>query len=64
VKCAIAAVKKASKHAQGTICYTVSPLYTVEGYVQMAKELMDLSCDSRCIKDMASLLKPSRRMTL
>jgi methylmalonyl-CoA carboxyltransferase 5S subunit len=37
VKCAIAAVKKAGKHAQGTICYTVSPLHTVEGYVQIAK---------------------------
>ncbi len=58
VKRAIAAVKKANKHAQGTICYTISPLHTVEGYVQMARELMDLGCDSLCIKDMAALLKP------
>ncbi len=58
VKRAIAAVKKANKHAQGTICYTISPLHTVEGYVQQAKELMDLGCDSLCIKDMAALLKP------
>jgi len=58
VKRAIAAVKKAGKHAQGTICYTISPLHTVEGYVQLAKRLMDLGCDSLCIKDMAALLKP------
>ncbi|HMD43394.1 MAG TPA: methylmalonyl-CoA carboxytransferase subunit 5S [Candidatus Acidoferrum sp.] len=58
VKRAIAAVKKVGKHAQGTICYTVSPLHTVEGYVDMAKQLMDLDCDSLCIKDMAALLKP------
>jgi len=58
VKRAIAAVKKAGKHAQGTICYTVSPLHTVEGYVQLARRLMDLGCDSLCIKDMAALLKP------
>ncbi|MGB2669023.1 MAG: methylmalonyl-CoA carboxytransferase subunit 5S [Candidatus Acidiferrum sp.] len=58
VKRAIAAVKKAGKHAQGTICYTVSPLHTVEGYVEQAKQLMDLGCDSLCIKDMAALLKP------
>ena len=58
VKRSIAAVKKAGKHAQGTICYTVSPLHTVEGYVQMAKDLMNLGCDSLCIKDMAALLKP------
>jgi len=58
VKRAIAAVKKAGKHAQGTICYTISPLHTVEGYVELAKRLVDLGCDSLCIKDMAALLKP------
>lgn len=58
VKQAIAAVKRNGKHAQGTICYTVSPLHTTEGYVQMARDLMALGCDSLCIKDMAALLKP------
>ncbi len=58
VKRAIAAVKKAGKHAQGTICYTVSPLHTVEGYVKLGRDLLDLGCDSLCIKDMAALLKP------
>src|SRR3954452_25258337 len=33
VKQAIAAVRRSAKHAQGTICYTVSPLHTIEGYV-------------------------------
>src|SRR6516164_11226943 len=55
---AIAAVRRAGKHAQGTICYTVSPLHTVTGFVEMAERLMDLGCDSICIKDMAALLKP------
>jgi methylmalonyl-CoA carboxyltransferase 5S subunit len=55
---AIAAVKRAGKHAQGTICYTISPLHTVQGYLQQARELMALGCDSLCIKDMAALLKP------
>ena len=58
VKRSIAAVKKEGKHAQGTICYTVSPLHTVEGYVKLARDLVDLGCDSLCIKDMAALLKP------
>jgi len=58
VKEAIAAVRRVDKHAQGTICYTESPLHTVEGYVRMARDLMDLGCDSLCIKDMAALLKP------
>ena len=55
---AVKAVKKSGKHAQGTICYTVSPLHTVTGYVELAEQLMDLGCDSICIKDMAALLKP------
>ncbi|MEO8658069.1 MAG: methylmalonyl-CoA carboxytransferase subunit 5S [Bryobacteraceae bacterium] len=54
----ILAVKKAGKHAQGTICYTVSPLHTVTGFVELAERLLDLGCDSICIKDMAALLKP------
>lgn len=58
VRQAIAAVRRVDKHAQGTICYTESPLHTVAGYVQMARDLMDLGCDSLCLKDMAALLKP------
>ena len=58
IKRSIAAVKKAGKHAQGTICYTISPLHTVEGFVKIAKQLVDMGCDSLCIKDMAALLKP------
>src|SRR4051795_5620727 len=42
VREAIAAVRRVDKHAQGTICYTESPLHTVEGYVQMARDLMEL----------------------
>ncbi|HEX5271119.1 MAG TPA: methylmalonyl-CoA carboxytransferase subunit 5S [Gemmataceae bacterium] len=55
---ALAAVKRTGKHAQGTLCYTVSPLHTVGRFVELAKQLRDLGCDSICIKDMAALLKP------
>jgi methylmalonyl-CoA carboxyltransferase 5S subunit len=58
LRASIAAVKKAGKHAQGTICYTTSPLHTVDQFVAMAQRLLDLGCDSICIKDMAALLKP------
>src|SRR5450755_3033467 len=52
------AVKRTGKHAEGTICYTISPLHTVKEFVTMAQQLRDLGCDSICIKDMAALLKP------
>ncbi len=55
---AMAAVKKSGKHAQGTVCYTTSPLHTVEGYVKLAKQLQDMGADSIALKDMAALLKP------
>jgi methylmalonyl-CoA carboxyltransferase 5S subunit len=58
LKTAIAAVKKTGKHAQGTICYTVSPVHTIEALVEMARHLKDMGADSICIKDMAALLKP------
>jgi methylmalonyl-CoA carboxyltransferase 5S subunit len=52
------AVKEAGKHAQGTICYTVSPVHTTQGFVDLAKQLLDMGADSICLKDMAALLKP------
>jgi methylmalonyl-CoA carboxyltransferase 5S subunit len=55
---ALQAVRRTGKHAQGTLCYTTSPLHTVERFVELAKQLRDLGCDSICIKDMAALLKP------
>jgi methylmalonyl-CoA carboxyltransferase 5S subunit len=58
VRRAVKAVQKVGKHAQGTICYTVSPLHTTTGFVEMAERLVELGCDSICIKDMAALLKP------
>jgi pyruvate/oxaloacetate carboxyltransferase len=55
---AIKTVKKVDKHAQGTICYTISPVHTTRYYVKIAKQLAQLNCDSICIKDMAGMLAP------
>ena len=55
---ALEAVRRTGKHAQGTICYTTSPLHTVDKFVDMARELQDFGVDSICIKDMAALLRP------
>lgn len=55
---AISAVIQNEKHAQGTISYTVSPVHTVDMWVDMAKRIEDMGAHSICIKDMAGLLKP------
>ena len=59
LRTAIESVKKAGKHAQGTICYTTSPVHTLESFVKLGKELEAMGCDSICIKDMAGLITPS-----
>jgi methylmalonyl-CoA carboxyltransferase 5S subunit len=58
LKTSIDAVKRTGKHAQGAICYTVSPLHTVQAFAELAEQLKEMGCDSICIKDMAALLKP------
>jgi methylmalonyl-CoA carboxyltransferase 5S subunit len=42
LKTSIDAVKKTCKHAQGTICYTVSPLHTVKAFAEMAEQLLEM----------------------
>jgi len=51
-------VKKAGAHLQGAICYTTSPVHSIHSFIEMAKELYALDCDSICIKDMAGLIMP------
>lgn len=58
LKTAIAATVKAGKHAQGTLCYTASPVHTIKGFVKQAKQMVKMGCHSIAIKDMAGLLTP------
>jgi len=54
----IKTAKRMDAHVQGAICYTISPVHTLESYLKMAEELIALGCDSLCIKDMAGLISP------
>ncbi|TVS08367.1 MAG: oxaloacetate decarboxylase subunit alpha [Gammaproteobacteria bacterium] len=55
---AVKAVLEVGKHAQGTISYTVSPVHTIDVWVNLAKQVQDMGAHSIAIKDMAGLLKP------
>lgn len=55
---AIKATIANGKHAQGTISYTVSPVHTIDMWVDLARQLEDMGSHSIAIKDMAGLLKP------
>lgn len=55
---------KQGAHAQGCICYTISPIYNLEKYVEMGKELETLGVHSICIKDMAGIMGPQEAYDL
>ena len=60
----IKAVKKAGKHAQGTLCYTISPVHGTQTFLDQAKTMADMGVDSIAIKDMAGLLTPQATFDL
>lgn len=55
----IKVAKAQGAHVQGTISYTISPVHTLDDFVDLAKELEALDCDSVAIKDMAGLINPA-----
>ena len=59
MRVSVEAVKKTGKHAQGAISYTTSPVHDIPHFVELAKGLADLGCDTIAIKDMAGLLTPT-----
>lgn len=59
MRTAVKTVKKVGAHAQGSVCYTISPVHTTEHFVDIAHKLAEEGCDSICIKDMAGMLAPN-----
>lgn len=57
---AIAAVKRAGATAQGTICYTESPVHTRDAFVALGRRLAELGADELCVKDMGGFMPPGR----
>jgi pyruvate/oxaloacetate carboxyltransferase len=51
-------VKREGAHVQASICYTIGPPYSVDYFVNLARQLADMGADSICIKDMAGLIAP------
>lgn len=58
IETAVKAAKAAGKHAQGVICYTSSPVHTIEAFLKLGEQIEALGCDSICVKDMAGLIPP------
>ncbi len=54
----IKAVKEVGQIAEGAVCYTISPVHTIESFVSKARQLEDKGVDQIAIKDMAGLIDP------
>jgi oxaloacetate decarboxylase alpha subunit/pyruvate carboxylase subunit B len=55
---AVKTVLACKKHARGEICYTTSPVHTIEAFVRMGTELAEMGCHSIGIKDMSGVIAP------
>ena len=64
IQVAVEETLKHGAHAQGAICYTLSPIHNLENYVKMGKELEDMGVNSICIKDMAGIMGPQEAYDL
>ena len=54
------AIKDCGAHFEPAISYTVSPVHTLDSYLEYGQQLKDLGADTIAIKDMAGLLTPYR----
>lgn len=58
IEAAAEAIKESGKHFQGAVSYTISPVHTLDHYLEVAHKFAEMGADSICIKDMAALLSP------
>lgn len=54
------AIKECGAHFEGAICYTMSPVHTLDSFLEYGQQLKELGADSIAIKDMAGMLTPYR----
>lgn len=55
---AVEAVVRAGGHARGEICYTLSPVHTVERFLEFGEQLAEMGSHSLALKDMSGILAP------
>ncbi len=58
LECAVKATKKEGGHAQIALSYTLGDAYTLDYWMNVARQIEEMGADSICIKDMAGLLLP------
>ncbi|MGH7768706.1 MAG: pyruvate carboxylase subunit B [Candidatus Binatia bacterium] len=58
MKASIAAALRTGKLVEGAICYTISPVHSIDYFLRLAEELAEMGVQILCLKDMGGLLAP------
>ena len=64
IKTAVDETLKCGAIASGTLCYTTSPVHTLDSFVKSAKELENMGVQTICVKDMAGIMSPKEAYEL
>ncbi|MBE8614514.1 oxaloacetate decarboxylase subunit alpha [Morganella morganii] len=64
MKAALQAVRSHGAHAQGTLSYTTSPAHTMQTWLNLTEQLLEIGVDSIAIKDMSGIITPNAAFEL
>jgi len=64
IEVAVDEALKAGAHVQGALCYTTSPIHSLDMFVDLGRRLEKMGCHSICIKDMAGIMSPKAAFDL
>ncbi|MDR1927063.1 MAG: pyruvate carboxylase subunit B [Oscillospiraceae bacterium] len=64
IEVAVEETLKNGAHASGALCFTTSPIHTLESFARLAKQLEGMGVQSICIKDMAGIMGPKEAFDL
>jgi oxaloacetate decarboxylase alpha subunit len=58
MKAAMDAVGKTGKIVEGSLCYTISPVHSVDYFLRLGERLAEMGSQIICVKDMGGLIAP------
>lgn len=64
IEVAVDETLRCGAHASGTLCFTASPIHTLESFARLAEQLEKMGVGSICIKDMAGIMGPKEAYDL
>ncbi len=64
IEVAVDETLKRGAHASGALCFTTSPIHSLDAFVKVARQMADMGVQSICIKDMAGIMGPQEAYDL